>query len=121
MRLLRRRKKEPDSFWCETLVENANAARVRSVEIAAPPELVFRWLCQLRVAATVKRICSRTSATLTRSVRVLCLEVLASIFQRSKERAGVLHKLGQQTYRLTNFGYDGHRASLTHRPYPLGT
>ena len=51
MRLLRRRKKEPDSFWCETLVENANAARMRSVEIAAPPELVFRWLCQLRVAA----------------------------------------------------------------------
>jgi hypothetical protein len=51
MRLLRRRKKEPDSFWCETLVENANAARMRGVEIAAPPELVFRWLCQLRVAA----------------------------------------------------------------------
>lgn len=51
MRLLRRRKKEPDLFWCETLVENANAARMRSVEIAAPPELVFRWLCQLRVAA----------------------------------------------------------------------
>jgi len=51
MRLLRRRKKEPDSFWCETLVENANAARMRGVEIAAPPELVFRRLCQLRVAA----------------------------------------------------------------------
>jgi hypothetical protein len=51
MRLMRRKTREQDSFWCDTVVADANASRMRSVEIAAPPKLVFRWLCQLRVAA----------------------------------------------------------------------
>jgi hypothetical protein len=48
---MRRKTREQDSFWCDTVVPEANVCRMRSVEIAAPPKLVFRWLCQLRVAA----------------------------------------------------------------------
>lgn len=51
MRPTGRRERELDSLWCEALVENANATRVERIEIAAPPKLVFRWVCQLRVAA----------------------------------------------------------------------
>ncbi|HKO74231.1 MAG TPA: hypothetical protein VJU01_02875 [Gaiellaceae bacterium] len=39
---MRRKKREQDSFWCDTVVPEANACRMRSVEIAAPPKLVFR-------------------------------------------------------------------------------
>jgi hypothetical protein len=49
MRLFAREKGE--SFWCDGLVERANVTRVRSVDVAAPPKIVFRWLCQLRVAS----------------------------------------------------------------------
>jgi hypothetical protein len=48
---MRRKTREQNSFWCDTVVPEANACRMRTVEIAAPPKLVFRWLCQLRVAA----------------------------------------------------------------------
>jgi hypothetical protein len=50
MRLLRGKGKG-DSFWCDALIEDANVARVRSEDIAAPPKIVYRWLCQLRVSA----------------------------------------------------------------------
>ena len=37
-------------FPCDPLLPEADAALYRGVTIAAPPERVFRWLCQLRVA-----------------------------------------------------------------------
>jgi hypothetical protein len=35
---------------CDELVENARLVLHRAVHVDAPPELVFRWLCQMRVA-----------------------------------------------------------------------
>ena len=51
MRLVGRQNREQNAFLCDTVIPDANASRMRTVDIAAPPELVFRWLCQLRVAA----------------------------------------------------------------------
>jgi hypothetical protein len=37
-------------FPCDDLIERSDGALFRGVDVAAPPEVVFRWLCQLRVA-----------------------------------------------------------------------
>jgi hypothetical protein len=37
-------------FPCDGLVERPGGALYRGVDVAASPEMVFRWLCQLRVA-----------------------------------------------------------------------
>ncbi|MGH9971405.1 MAG: hypothetical protein ACREBG_26925 [Pyrinomonadaceae bacterium] len=37
-------------FPCDDLILNTDAALYRGVTINASPELVFRWLCQMRVA-----------------------------------------------------------------------
>jgi hypothetical protein len=37
-------------FPCDALVPSPDAALYRGVTIAAPAEIVYRWLCQLRVA-----------------------------------------------------------------------
>ena len=45
---------EPDerklAFPCDGLIEHSDAVLYRAVTIIAPPEVLFRWLCQLRVA-----------------------------------------------------------------------
>ncbi|HEY6429577.1 MAG TPA: hypothetical protein VIX84_20305 [Acidimicrobiales bacterium] len=38
------------SYPCDALIDEPDGVVFRAVEIAAPAELVFRWLCQLRVA-----------------------------------------------------------------------
>jgi hypothetical protein len=38
------------SFPCDTLLPDPDAALFRAVDVDAPAPLVFRWLCQLRVA-----------------------------------------------------------------------
>ena len=38
------------SFSCDALIGTPDAQLYRGITINAPPELVFRWLCQLRVA-----------------------------------------------------------------------
>jgi hypothetical protein len=38
------------SYPCDALIDEPDGVVFREVEIAAPAELVFRWLCQLRVA-----------------------------------------------------------------------
>jgi hypothetical protein len=38
------------SFPCDRVLPDFNEAYHRGVTIAAPPSMVFRWLCQLRVA-----------------------------------------------------------------------
>ena len=38
------------NFGCDAALPEANSAYWRGVTIAAPPELVFRWLCQLKAA-----------------------------------------------------------------------
>jgi hypothetical protein len=38
------------SFPCDALLPDAEDAYFRAVDVAAPPGVVFRWLCQLRVA-----------------------------------------------------------------------
>ena len=38
------------SYPCEEFVRDANLAVFRAIDIAAPVPVVFRWLCQLRVA-----------------------------------------------------------------------
>jgi len=38
------------SYPCEEFVPNADLAVYRAIDIAAPVPVVFRWLCQLRVA-----------------------------------------------------------------------
>src|ERR671928_511008 len=35
---------------CDALLPDADVVVHRAVDVAAPPELVFRWLCQLRAA-----------------------------------------------------------------------
>jgi hypothetical protein len=37
-------------FPCDGLIEHPDGALYRGVDVAAPAEVVFRWLCQLRVA-----------------------------------------------------------------------
>src|SRR5512143_2611706 len=37
-------------FPCDRYLANADEALHRAVAVAAPPAVVFRWLCQLRVA-----------------------------------------------------------------------
>jgi hypothetical protein len=37
-------------YPCDGLIERPDGAVFRAVDVAAPAELVFRWLCQLRVA-----------------------------------------------------------------------
>jgi hypothetical protein len=37
-------------FPCDDLIERPDGVLFRGVDIAAPPEVVFRWICQLRVA-----------------------------------------------------------------------
>jgi len=39
------------TYPCDRHLPEATAALFRAVDISAPPSLVFRWLCQLRVAA----------------------------------------------------------------------
>ncbi len=39
------------SFPCDRLLERADAAYFRGVTVRAPAETIFRWLCQMRVAA----------------------------------------------------------------------
>lgn len=39
------------TYACDRLLPDATAHMFRAVDISAPPSLVFRWLCQLRVAA----------------------------------------------------------------------
>jgi hypothetical protein len=42
---------ERASSWpCDPLLPDANLALYRSVDVAAPSDVVFRWVCQLRVA-----------------------------------------------------------------------
>jgi len=38
------------SYPCEQFVPDANLAVFRAIDIAAPVDVVYRWLCQLRVA-----------------------------------------------------------------------
>ena len=38
------------NFPCDHLISNPDAAVYRGVTIHAPPEIIFRWLCQMRVA-----------------------------------------------------------------------
>ncbi len=38
------------AYPCDSLIERPDGAVFRAVDITAPPGLVFRWLCQLRVA-----------------------------------------------------------------------
>lgn len=38
------------AFPCDDLIERPDGVLYRGVDVAAPPEVVFRWLCQLRVA-----------------------------------------------------------------------
>lgn len=38
------------SFDCDKVIRGVNGGYWRGVSVAAPPELVYRWLCQLRVA-----------------------------------------------------------------------
>ena len=38
------------SLPCDGLLPDADVVVHRAVDVAAPPELVFRWLCQLRAA-----------------------------------------------------------------------
>ncbi len=38
-------------YPCDGLVTKVDAALFRAVSVNAPPSVVFRWLCQLRVAA----------------------------------------------------------------------
>jgi hypothetical protein len=38
------------SLPCDELVPNAKLVLHRAVDVDAPPEVVFRWLCQMRVA-----------------------------------------------------------------------
>jgi hypothetical protein len=37
-------------FGCDELIENPDEVLFRAVEVRAPVELTFRWLCQLRAA-----------------------------------------------------------------------
>ncbi len=38
------------SFPCDSYVGSPQATLYRGIEVLAPPEIVYRWLCQLRVA-----------------------------------------------------------------------
>jgi hypothetical protein len=38
------------AFPCDRHIEHSDAAYYRGVTIKAPPDVIFRWLCQMRVA-----------------------------------------------------------------------
>ena len=38
------------TYPCDALIDEPDGVVVRAIEITAPPELVFRWLCQLQIA-----------------------------------------------------------------------
>lgn len=38
------------SFPCDKLIPNPDTALYRGINIDAPPDVIFRWLCQMRVA-----------------------------------------------------------------------
>jgi hypothetical protein len=41
---------EAMEFACDGLIDGADSALFRAVSVASTPVVLFRWLCQLRVA-----------------------------------------------------------------------
>ncbi len=45
-----RREERSLPFPCDPFIEQADAAYYRGITIRSQPEVIFRWLCQMRVA-----------------------------------------------------------------------
>jgi hypothetical protein len=124
---------------CDALLPGARLVVHRAVDVDAPPELVFRWLCQLRVAPYSYDLLDnpgrRSPRTLTPGLEQLAVgQVFGKIFrlvsfdvpeQVTAEHHGVfghvagtysVTRRGRGSHLLCRFRWSPRRLPLAHRP-----
>ena len=103
------------AYPCDALIERPDLVLFRAVDVAAPPQLVFRWLCQLRVAPysydLIDNLGRRSPRSLTPGLGALSVGQRFMIFRLVSFEQGASITL-DSTSRL--FG----RVALTYRISP---
>jgi hypothetical protein len=105
-------------YPCDTLIERPDRVLFRAVDVAAPADLVFRWLCQLRLAPYsydwIDNLGRRSPRQLTPGLdRLEVGQPIATFFRLAAFEEGRSITFGADTGRLG-------RVAMTYRAVPAG-